>query len=187
MGMTSGFGTLCGQAYGAKQYHKLGIYLQQSWIVLLSVSCLLSPPFIFAAPILRALGQDDRIAHMAGTIALWFIPVIFSFAVLCSCNIYLQSQSKNFILGCLALLSLLLHLSLSWLLTMKYKFGFHGAMVSIILAYWTPNAGQLMYIMFGGCGDTWNGFTTLAFKDLGPALKLSISSGVMVWLVLFHL
>lgn len=32
--MASALETLCGQAYGAKQYHMLGIYLQRSWIIL---------------------------------------------------------------------------------------------------------------------------------------------------------
>ncbi|GFQ05973.1 protein transparent testa 12 [Phtheirospermum japonicum] len=50
-------------------------------------------------------------------------------------------------------------------------------MVSTILAYWIPSFGQLVYVMFGGCPDTWTGFTTFAFKDLGPMIKLSLSSG----------
>ncbi|XP_057492685.1 protein DETOXIFICATION 27-like isoform X2 [Actinidia eriantha] len=34
LGMASALGTLCGQAFGAKKHHMLGIYLQRSWIVL---------------------------------------------------------------------------------------------------------------------------------------------------------
>ncbi|OIT21517.1 protein detoxification 24 [Nicotiana attenuata] len=33
IGMSSATETLCGQAYGAGQYHMMGIYLQRSWIV----------------------------------------------------------------------------------------------------------------------------------------------------------
>lgn len=180
--MTSGMGTLCGQAYGAKQYHMLGTYLQQSWIVLTTTSILLSPLFIFTTPILKALGQDENIAEMAGSIGVWFIPVVFSYVVSFTCQMYLQTQSKNLVISFLAVLSLLLHVFLSWLLTVKFNFGVPGAMVSTILAYWIPNAGQLIYITSGGCRETWRGFTTLAFKDLGPMIKLSISSGAMLWL-----
>lgn len=182
LGMTSGLSTLCGQAYGAKQYHMLGIYLQQSWIVLITTSTFLLPLFIFTTPILKALGQDESIADMAGYIALWFIPVIFSFVISFSCQMYLQAQSKNLVISILAVFSLLIHVFLSWLLTVKYKFGIRGAMVSTILAYWIPIGGQLIYVMCGGCQETWIGFTTLAFKDLGPIVKLSISSGAMLWL-----
>ncbi|GER25993.1 MATE efflux family protein, partial [Striga asiatica] len=134
LGMNSGLGTLCGQAYGAKQYHMLGIYLQQSWIVLTAATFLLSPLFIFTAPILMALGQDKHIAEMAGNVALWFVP----------------AQSKNYMVSYLAVYSLFQHLILSWVLTVRYEFGVPGAMVSTILACWVSNFGQLAYVMFGG-------------------------------------
>ncbi|KAK6159016.1 hypothetical protein DH2020_006330 [Rehmannia glutinosa] len=178
--------TLCGQAYGAKQYHMLGIYLQRSWIVLVVTSTLLLPVYIFAAPILKALGQDEAIAEMAANIALWFVPVIYSFAVSFSCQMYLQAQSKNMIITYLAAFSLSIHVFLSWLLTVKYKFGITGAMVSTILAYWIPNIGQLIFVISGGCPETWKGFSTLAFKDLWPVVKLSLSSGAMLCLELWY-
>lgn len=181
-GMVNGVGTLCGQAYGGKQYYKLGIYLQQSWIIMLAASALFSPLFIFAAPILKALGQDEEIADRAGATALWFIPVTFFYAVFYSCNAYLQSQSKNFVTSCFAVLALLQHIFLSWLLAIKLEFGVTGVMVSTVLAYLIPNVGQIMYVVFGGCRETWKGFTTLAFKDLGLTIKLSTSSGVMICL-----
>ncbi|KAL8460122.1 hypothetical protein ACS0TY_031872 [Phlomoides rotata] len=184
--MIGGLGTLCGQAYGAGQYHKLGIYLQQSWIIVLTVSTLLLPLFIFAAPILRALGQDERIVEMAGTIGIWFISVVLSYAVLYSCNMFLQSQSKNFVLSCFSIASLLLHIFLSWILTVKCKLGVPGAMASTIIACVIPNLGQLSYVVFGGCRETWKGFTALAFNDLWLAVKLNMSSGVMVCLELWY-
>ncbi|CAA0837066.1 MATE efflux family protein [Striga hermonthica] len=186
LGMNSGLGTLCGQAYGAKQYHMLGIYLQQSWIVLTAATFLLSPLFIFTVPILRALGQDEHIAEVAGNVALWFIPVIFSYIASFSCQMYLQAQSKNYVISYLAVYSLFQHVVLSWVLTVRYEFGVPGAMVSTILAYWIPNFGQLAYVMFGGCRETWRGFTSLAFKDLGPMIKLSLSSGAMICLELWY-
>ncbi|XP_011070014.1 protein DETOXIFICATION 21-like isoform X1 [Sesamum indicum] len=186
LGLASGLETLCGQAYGAKQYHMLGIYLQRSWIVLTVCTTLLLPVYIFAAPILKALGQDEDIAEVAGTIALWFIPVIYSFIVSFTCQMYLQAQSKNMIIAYLAVFSLSIHLFLSWLLTTKYNFGIAGTMISTILAYWLPNVGQLIFVISGGCRETWKGFTTLAFKDLWPVVKLSLSSGAMVCLEVWY-
>lgn len=179
VGMNSGFGTLHGQAFGAKQYQNLGIYLQQGWIVLPTVSAILCPLLVFAAPILKALGQDQLIAETAGIIALWFIPLTFSFAVLCASNMFLQSQSKIVVLSCLSTFSLLVHVFLSWLLTVRFEFGMTGAMVSTTLAYWIPNVGQIIYIFCGGCRETWRGFTALAFKDIGHTVKIGVSSCLM--------
>ncbi|XP_011070199.1 protein DETOXIFICATION 21-like [Sesamum indicum] len=186
LGVASGLETLCGQAYGAKQYHMLGIYLQRSWIVLTVFTTLLLPIYIFAAPILKALGQDEDIAQVAGKIGLWFIPVIYSYIVSFSCQMYLQAQSKNMIITYLAVFSLSIHIFLSWLLTVKYNLGLAGTMISTILAYWLPNVGQLIFIVSGGCRETWKGFTTLAFKDLWPVIKLSISSGAMLCLEFWY-
>lgn len=182
LGMVNGVGTLCGQAFGAEQYHKLGIYLQQSCIILLFVSAILTPLFVFASPILKTLGQDHKIADMAGNFALWFIAVTFLYGVLYSCNAFLQSQSKNLVLSVFAVLSLLVHIFLSWLLAVKLEFGINGVMVSTVLAYLVPNIGQILYIVCGGCRETWKGFTFLAFQDLGLTIKLSVASGVMIWL-----
>ena len=179
--MASALETLCGQAYGAKQYHMLGVYLQRSWIVLFLSSIFILPVYIFTTPILNILGQDESIAQVGGYIAQWLIGVMLSFIVCFTCQVFLQSQSKNMIIAYLAAFSIAIHLLLSWLLTVKYKFGIPGALSSTLLAFWIPNIGQLMFVMCGGCRETWKGFSSLAFKDLWPVVKLSMSSGVMLW------
>ncbi|CAK9157612.1 unnamed protein product [Ilex paraguariensis] len=184
--MASALETLCGQAYGARQYYMLGVYLQRSWIVLLLCSIILTPVFIFTTPILKVLGQDEAISEVAGVIAWWLIPVMFSFIVSFTCQMFLQAQSKNMIIAYLAAFSIAIHIFLSWLLIVKYKLGIPGAMISTILAFWIPNVGQLTFILFGGCRETWKGFSYLAFKDLWPIIKLSLSSGVMLCLEVWY-
>ncbi|KAF5942634.1 hypothetical protein HYC85_020276 [Camellia sinensis] len=80
LGMASALETLCGQAYGAKQCHRLGIYMQRSWVVLFLSSILLLPLFVFATPILKLTGQSAAVAELAGVVALWLIPMHLSFA-----------------------------------------------------------------------------------------------------------
>ncbi|TYG59082.1 hypothetical protein ES288_D08G273800v1 [Gossypium darwinii] len=186
IGMASALETLCGQAFGAKRYHMLGIYLQRSWLLLfLTTTCLL-PLFIFTTKILIALGQDEKIAIVAGYIGHWFIFIMFSMIISFTCQMFLQSQSKNMVIAYLAAFSIGTHICLSWLLTMKLKYGLIGALLSTILAYWIPNIGQLIFVTCGGCKDTWKGFSMLAFKDLWPVVKLSLSSGAMLCLELWY-
>ncbi|CAN1261995.1 Protein DETOXIFICATION 21 [Linum perenne] len=183
LGMASALETLCGQSFGAKQYHMLGIYLQRSWIVLILCATLMLPIFIFTTPLLELLGQEAYIAQVGGTISLWLIPVMFASIVSYTCQMFLQAQSRNLLITYLAAASMTIHIFLSWLLTMKYKYGIPGAMISTILAYWIPNVGQICYVTCGGCRETWKGFSFLAFKDLWPVVKLSLSSGAMLWCV----
>ncbi|KAG8089200.1 hypothetical protein GUJ93_ZPchr0011g28254 [Zizania palustris] len=186
LGMASALETLCGQSYGAKQYHMLGVYLQRSWIVLFGCAVLLLPVYLFITPLLVALGQDPGIAAVAGTISLWYIPVMFSYVWGFTLQMYLQAQSKNMVVTYLAMLNLALHLLLSWLFTAKLRLGLAGVMASMVIAFWIPVFGQLAFVFFGGCPLTWTGFSPSAFTDLAAVVKLSLSSGVMLCLELWY-
>uniref|UniRef100_A0A0D9XNM0 Protein DETOXIFICATION n=1 Tax=Leersia perrieri TaxID=77586 RepID=A0A0D9XNM0_9ORYZ len=186
LGMASALETLCGQSYGAKQYHMLGIYLQRSWIILFCCAVLLTPIYLFTTPLLIALGQDPQISAMAGTISLWYIPVMFSLVWSFTLQMYLQSQSKNMIVTYLALLNLGLHLFMSWLLTVKFHFGLVGVLSSMVIAYWIPVFGQLAFVFFGGCPLTWTGFSSAALTNLSAIIKLSLSSGVMLCVEMWY-
>lgn len=181
LGMASALETLCGQSYGAGQYHMLGIYLQRSWLVQLPFTVALLPLFLFTTPLLRLLGQDEAVALMAGKISLWFIPTLFSFSLSFTLQMYLQSQSKNRVISYWAAISLGTHVLLSWLLAMRLNLGVAGVMSSTTIALWIPIVGQLLFVFGGWCSDTWKGFSYDAFKDLWPIVKLSCSSGIMVW------
>uniref|UniRef100_A0A0E0BNA9 Protein DETOXIFICATION n=1 Tax=Oryza glumipatula TaxID=40148 RepID=A0A0E0BNA9_9ORYZ len=186
IGMASALETLCGQSYGAKQYHMLGIYLQRSWIVLFCCAVILLPIYLFTTPLLIALGQDPDISVVAGTISLWYIPIMFSYVWGLTIQMYLQSQSKNMIVTYLSLLNFGLHLFLSWLMVVKFHLGLAGVMGSTVIACWIPIFGQLAYVFFGGCPQTWTGFSSSAFTNLGAIIKLSISSGVMLCVELWY-
>ncbi|XP_058106841.1 protein DETOXIFICATION 21-like [Magnolia sinica] len=185
MGMSSGLETLCGQAFGAKQYHMLGIYLQRSWIIESGFSLLIIPLFIFSAPILISLGQTEDIALMANTISLWYIPILLLYIFNFTLQMYLQAQSKNMIITWLAMLSLGLHVLGCWVLAQGIGLGVAGLMVSMIFSSWMPIIGQLIYVFYY-CPHTWTGFSMQAFNGLWPIFKLSISSGVMLCLEIWY-
>ena len=179
--MSSATETLCGQAYGAGQYHMMGIYLQRSWIIDGVTATILLPLFIFTAPILKLLGQDEDIAIEAGKMSLWFIPILYYYVLSLTIQMYLQAQQKNKIVGLFTASSFLLHVLLSWLFVIKLGFGLAGAMSAFIISSWLLVIGEFVYIFGGWCPNTWKGFTKAAFADMLPLVKLSISSGVMIW------
>jgi MATE family multidrug resistance protein len=95
LGMASALETLCGQAFGAKKYHMLGVYMQRSWIVLFFCCVLLLPTYIFTTPVLKFLGQPDDIAELSGVVAIWVIPLHFAFTLSFPLQRFLQCQLKN--------------------------------------------------------------------------------------------
>ncbi|XP_058000380.1 protein DETOXIFICATION 24-like isoform X2 [Hevea brasiliensis] len=186
LGMSSATETLCGQAFGAKQYHMMGIYLQRSWIINISTATVLLPVFIFTSQIFRLLGQEEDTARKAGNISLWFIPSIYSSIFNFTVEKFLQAQLKNTIVGCLSSITFALHLLLSWILLIKLNLGIPGAMGAMIISNWLVVIGDFAYIFGGRCPKTWRGFTLAAFSDLVPILKLSLSSGLMLCLQLWY-
>ncbi|KAL3533658.1 hypothetical protein ACH5RR_007179 [Cinchona calisaya] len=186
IGMSSATETLCGQAYGTGQLHMMGIYLQRSWIVDFITLTILMPVFIFATSIFRLLGEKEDIAQSAGYASLWFIPFVYNFVFSLTIQMFLQAQQKNMVIAWLSILQFIIHVPLSWLFVYKLNWGVPGAMGALSISSWFVVIGEFAYIFGGWCPHSWNGFTTAAFKDIWPVVKLSISSGVMVCLELWY-
>ncbi|KMT08607.1 hypothetical protein BVRB_6g138860 [Beta vulgaris subsp. vulgaris] len=182
LGMASALETLCGQAYGAKKYHMLGIYMQRSWIVLFICCILLLPLYIFASPLMKLLGQADDVAELAGSAALWMLPVHFSYAFQFPLQRFLQCQLKAGVVACVSVIALVVHLSVAWLLVSVLKFGIIGVAITQNCGWWVLVLGMYGYTAFGGCPLTWNGLSIEAFSGLWEFFKLSLASGVMLCL-----
>jgi len=179
--MASALETLCGQAYGAKQYHMLGIYMQRSWIVLFICGVLLLPVYIFASPILKLLGQPPTVAELSGSAAIWMIPLHFSFVFQFPLQRFLQSQLKTGVIAWVSLAALLVHVFVSWLFVYRLKLEVVGVAVTLNFSWWVLVIGLMGYTVFGGCPLTWSGFSIDAFSGLWQFVKLSAASGVMLW------
>ncbi|XP_042042389.1 protein DETOXIFICATION 27-like [Salvia splendens] len=182
LGMASALETLCGQAYGAKKYYMLGIYLQRSWIVLTACCVALLPLFFYATPILKAVGQPDDVAELSGTVALVFIPLHFSFAMTFPLQRFLQSQLKNSVTAYVNLVAFVVHVLMSYLLVYRLGLGLVATAFTLNISWWITVLGLFIYVVGGGCPQSWTGFSTHAFCGLWDFLKLSASSGVMLCL-----
>ncbi|XP_015934870.1 protein DETOXIFICATION 27 [Arachis duranensis] len=182
LGMASALETLCGQAFGAKKYGMLGIYMQRSWVVLFLCCFLLLPFYVFATPILKLLGQPDDVAEWSGMVAVWLIPLHFSFAFQFPLQRFLQCQLKTAVIAWVSLLGLVVNVVTSWLFIYVWDFGVVGAAIALNLSWWVLVIGMFAYTACGGCPLTWTGFSMEAFSGLWDFLKLSAASGVMLCL-----
>ncbi|GJM98550.1 hypothetical protein PR202_ga15574 [Eleusine coracana subsp. coracana] len=191
--MASALETLCGQAYGAKQYHMLGIYMQRSWIVLLALAVLLAPIYVFSGQIMIALGMPAQLSREAGLISLYMLPSLFLYAILLPVNRFLQCQLKNWVTAVATAVVFPVHIVVTWLLVQYFELGVLGAAIAFNLSWTLFMVLQLAYALGGGCPETWTGFSASAFVDLKEFVMLSTSSGVMVcmslsgWEMMIHL
>ncbi|XP_022846888.1 protein DETOXIFICATION 27-like [Olea europaea var. sylvestris] len=182
LGMASALETLCGQAFGAKMYHMLGVYMQRSWIVLFLCCILLLPLYIFITPILKLLGQPQEVAELSGYVALWMIPLHFCFAIQLPLQRFLQCQLKNSVIAWASFIGLIAHVGVSYLFVYGLRLGMVGTVATLNVSWWVSVIGMFLYVVCGGCPLTWTGFSIEAFSGLWEFLKLSISSGIMLCL-----
>ncbi|KAK4489944.1 hypothetical protein RD792_000596 [Penstemon davidsonii] len=186
LGMASALETLCGQAYGGKQYHMLGIYLQRSWVVLFLSSIFLLPLFIFAEPILKLIGQPMELAEMTGQLAMWLIPMHLSFVFQFTLMRFLQCQLKTSVVAWVSGGVLLVHVLLSWIFVYKMRVGIIGIALTLDFSWWMSVWGLFIYSVCGSCHHSWTGFSWEAFAGLWEFFKLSLASGVMLSLENFY-
>ncbi|KAJ7535558.1 hypothetical protein O6H91_12G038700 [Diphasiastrum complanatum] len=183
LGMASALETLCGQAYGAKQYHMLGIFLQRSILVLNVISLPIAVLWWNMGYVLRALGQNPEISVVAGEYARWMIPTLFAYAFTQPLIKFLQAQSVVLPMTLISLTTLLLHITLCWLMIFKLGFGYIGAAIALGISNWLNVALLAAYVKFSPlCKKTWTSFSREAYRDLEGFFKLAIPSAVMLCL-----
>ncbi|CAN6218006.1 unnamed protein product [Urochloa humidicola] len=186
LGMASALETLCGQAYGAKQHHMLGVYMQRSWLILLGFAVLLAPTYIFSEQLLVALGQPAELSREAGLASVYMLPLHFTFPILMPLNKFLQCQLKNWVTAVTTVAALPVHVAATWLLVRYFELGVVGAAMAINISWALITGLQFAYAVGGGCPETWKGFSALAFVDLKDFVKLSAASGVMLCLDIWY-
>ncbi|CAL5398643.1 unnamed protein product [Camellia sinensis] len=186
LGMGSALETLCGQAFGAGQLRMLGIYMQRSWLILISTALILMFVYIFAAPILIFVGQSIDISKAAGKLSVWMIPQLFAYALVFPLAKFLQAQSKMAVMAVTSGVALVLHTFFSWLLMVELGWGLVGAAVVLDSSWWFMVVVQLLYVFGGACGEAWFGFSWMAFHNLWGFVKLSFASAIMLCLEFWY-
>ncbi|CAL5362624.1 unnamed protein product [Camellia sinensis] len=181
LGMASALDTLCGQSYGAEQYHMLGIHMQRAMLILSLVSIPLAIIWANTHAILVAFGQDHDISEEAQIYARFMIPSIFAYALLQCLVKFLQTQNIVFPMMISSGITTLIHLLVCWALVFKTDLGLRGAALANSISYWTNVVLLALYVKFSSsCAKTWTGLSKEALHDVLNFLRLAIPSAVMV-------
>ncbi|XP_050222667.1 protein DETOXIFICATION 16-like [Mercurialis annua] len=183
LGMGSALETLCGQAYGAKQYHMLGIHTQRAMQILFSLTIPLAIIWFYTSSILIFLGQDHDISIGAGTFNRSMIPALFAYSLLQCLNKFIQAQNDIVPMMVTSAITASLHILVCWVLVFKSAFGSIGAALAITVSYWINVVLLALYIQFSSaCLKTWTGFSKEALHDIISFVKLAIPSAIMICL-----
>ncbi|KAI3785234.1 hypothetical protein L1987_44349 [Smallanthus sonchifolius] len=133
--MASTLVTLCGQAYGAPEYQRLGTYTYTAMISLVLVCFPISILWVYIDKHLILLSQSPSISVEARKISVWLIPTVFPYAILQLMMCYLLSQSLIFPMLWSSVAVLVLHVPICWALVFQLGFETAGAALAIGISY----------------------------------------------------
>jgi len=181
-GMAGGLETLAGQAYGAKQYQKLGTYTYSA-IISLIIMC---PPicvlWIFMGKLLPLLGQDTSISQEACKYSMYLIPALFGGAVLKPLTRYLQTQSVILPMLITSSCILCFHTISCWILVYKLQLGQKGAAIAFSLSTWLNVILLCLYVKYSSaCEKTRAPLSREALYGIREFFQLGVPSAIMVW------
>ncbi|XP_034571473.1 protein DETOXIFICATION 16 [Setaria viridis] len=182
-GMAGALNTLCGQAFGARQYGLLGVYKQRAMVVL-AVACVpIALVWACAERILLTIGQDPDIAAEAGAYARWLIPSLAAFVPLTCLTRFLQAQSVVVPMMASSGVTALTHVFVCYALVYKLGMGSKGAALSAAVSYGTNLTILALYVRLScSCKKTLTGFSGEAFTGLREFAKLAVPSAMMICL-----
>ncbi|KAJ7971251.1 Protein DETOXIFICATION [Quillaja saponaria] len=182
-GMAGALETLCGQAYGAEQYKKLGTYTYTAIISLTLVSSPVCILWIFMDKLLPLIGQDPEISLEAKKYSMWLIPALFGSAILKSLTRYLQTQSLTLPMLLTSSVILCFHILTCWIMVYKLELGHIGAAIAFSLSTWVNVIMLVFYVKYSSaCEKTRTPFSKDALLGTGEFFRLAVPSAVMVCL-----
>lgn len=183
MGMSTALDTLCGQAYGAKQYRLLGVHLQRAVVVLILTAIPLAVVFAFAGNILELCGQNSEISRGAGEYSRWLIPVLFGIAFSQPHMRFLLAQSLVIPMIICAFITLLCHMPICWALVYHSGLGYRGAALATSISFWINVVLLVSYVNFSSsCRLTRPSPSWEALRNIKQFVVLGLPSAAMICL-----
>jgi MATE family multidrug resistance protein len=182
-GLVGALETLCGQAYGAKQYEKIGTYAYSAIASNIPICFLISILWLYIEKILISLGQDPEISRIAGSYAFWLIPALFGQAIVIPLSRFLLTQGLVIPLLFTAVTTLLFHVLVCWTLVFLFGLGCNGPAMATSVSFWFYAVILSCYVRFSSSCEKTRGFVSRDFvSSIKQFFQYGIPSAAMICL-----
>mmetsp|Transcript_71148 Transcript_71148/g.129849 ORF Transcript_71148/g.129849 Transcript_71148/m.129849 type:complete len:486 (+) Transcript_71148:52-1509(+) len=185
VGLTSGLDTLISQSFGAGDHMMSGLYFQRS-IVVSTLACVPVSIFLyFVTPILILLGQDAKVAALAGDLVHGTLLSMWALFVSNAFMAFVRSQRLPNIPLCVSLVSNIFHIAPSYFFIVHSHMGNFGAGLAISMTNWFALVMISAYVYSVRPGPTkyslvrwsWSKATT----NLRSFLAVSLPMAFAIW------
>lgn len=189
-GIATALDTLCPQAFGAKKYHLVGVYLQKcTALIFLVMLPILIIWLFFGHELIALLVPDPETAKFAAVYLQYITPGIPAYIIFECGKRFLQAQGvyhiSTYVLLVAAPSNLIMNL---WFVS---KLGYIGAPIAVAINYWIMASGLLICTLyFVKPEDTpsnmhplscWGGLDIkTAFSSWGRLISLAIPGLIML-------
>ncbi|GAA0145840.1 transporter [Lithospermum erythrorhizon] len=181
LGLACALETIGGQAYGAKQYKKLGSQTYTGIFCLMLVCIPLSILWIYMERVLIFLGQDPQISHEAGKYLTYLVPALIASAALQPLIRYFQMQSMILPLLVSSCFTICFHIPICWVLVYKTALRNCGGAVALGLSFWLNVVFLGSFMKYSpSCTKTRSNISMEIFRGIKEFFRLAIPSAVMI-------
>ncbi|GAB4840351.1 hypothetical protein Ancab_021118 [Ancistrocladus abbreviatus] len=181
--MAGALETLCGQAYGAQQYQKLGLLTYTAIFSLTLVFFPLSLIWIFMGKLLPLLHQDPSISQEVGKISRCLVPAFLGYAFLQPIIRYFQTQSLIIPLLISSATTFCVHIPICWHLVLKSRLRHLGAAFAFDISIWLNVLFLGLFMKYSSaCSKTRAPITISILMEIPRFLRLAIPSAIMLCL-----
>ncbi|XP_055809606.1 protein DETOXIFICATION 14-like [Solanum dulcamara] len=183
LGMATALETLCGQAFGAKQYQRLGAQTYTGIFSLFIVCIPLAVLWLYVGKLLILIGQDPQISHEAGKFIKWLIPALFAYANLQPLIRYFLMQSMIAPMLISSCITICFHILLSWVLVFSSGLGNIGAAVAVGISVWLNDIILASYLRLSpACAKTRAPVSWEIVNGMREFFQFAIPSAIMICL-----
>lgn len=181
IGMATCLDTLCPQAYGAKKYHLVGIYLQRCIALCFIIAIPVITVFYFSGTILKHVVPNEELAYLAQAYLRIVSLGLPGYILFETGKRFLQAQG-NFIGGQYTLFFCApLNAVLNYVFVFKFGLGFIGAPIAVALNYWIMALLLFSYCVFIDGKQCWYGFQfDQCFKGWKTMIDLALPGILMI-------
>jgi len=182
-GFATGFGTLASQAFGARNYYKMGLLYQKTMIVISVLLLCLGSVLWFTKAELRLLGFELDFATEVGNF-IQCLTLDFFFYMLFEINrFYLTAQNIFDVPACIIFISTALHILWCHVFVNILGLNLLGMAISRTLTDGISVILILLYIrMKNPCPESWFPWTKECLHDLVPYAKEIASHGGAIYI-----
>ncbi|CCH44184.1 Multidrug resistance protein [Wickerhamomyces ciferrii] len=181
IGMSTCLDTLCPQAFGARKYHLVGVYLQRCIAICFLIAIPLLIIFYNINMILKHLVPEHVIGELAQSYLRTISVGLPGYILFENSKRFLQAQG-NFHGGQYVLFVCApLNIMFNFLFVFKFGFGLKGSAFAVALNYWLMAIMLFLYVAFIDGKKCWNGFQFGEItKGWSEMLKLALPGIIMI-------